>query len=266
MKKTIGVLIPIILVSLLTGCAELFEFNLFKALDPIKMPDAAMLSEMEDEEGVSGVLDYLEAELGSPSFIEKLDEEPGAYDVIEDYLTSIYTVGTPPANEEQQRAAILYADLNLKTTGGEELVNNSVSALVGGDFGTTDWNSPAEIKNFLLGFLPQVMPSGVNSQSAFDEMIQGFVAASAAYDDFGNSSLTDIPDEINMGDVAQKAIALYVIAEVLSSTSYTSTHLYQLSQGIDPGNPVGTITDPFAAGTSVNKILTAAGIDVSNFQ
>ena len=35
MKKTIVVLIPLVLVSLLTGCAELFEFNLFKALDPI---------------------------------------------------------------------------------------------------------------------------------------------------------------------------------------------------------------------------------------
>ena len=265
MKKTIAVLIPLILVSLLTGCAELFEFNLFKALDPIKMPDAAMLSEMEDKEGVSGVLDYLEAELGSPSFIEKLEEEPGAYSAIEDYLTGIYTVGTPPANEEEQRATILYADLNLKTTLGEELVNNSVSALIGGDFGATDWTNAADIKSFLLGFLPQVIPSGVNSQSEFDDMIQGFVAAYDAYADFGNSLPSDIPEEINMGDVAQKAIVSYVISEVITNSVYTSEDLYNLSQGIDPGPAGSTITDPFAAGP-VDNILTAAGIDVSNFQ
>ncbi len=265
MKKTIAVLIPLVLVSLLTGCAELFEFNLFKALDPIKMPDAAMLSEMEDEEGVSGVLDYLEAELGSPSFIEKLDEEHGAYDAIEDYL--IDHKGTASTADEK-RATILYADLNLKTTGGEELINNSVSALIGGDFGTTDWSNAADIKSFLLGFLPEVMPSGVNSQSEFNDMIQGFVAASAAYDDFGNSSLTDIPDEINMGDVAQKAIVSYVISEVLAETDYTSADLYDLSQGIDPGDPTitGTVEDPFKAGNPVDNILNAAGIDVSNFQ
>jgi len=169
---------------------------------------------------------------------------------------------------DEKRATILHADLNLKTTGGEELINNSVSALIGGDFGTTDWSNAADIKSFLLGFLPQVMPSGVNSQSEFNDMIQGFIAASAAYDDFGNSSLTDIPDEINMGDVAQKAIVSYVIAEVLAETDYTSTDLYDLSQGIDPGDPtiMGTVEDPFKVGNPVDNILNAAGIDVSNFQ
>jgi hypothetical protein len=265
-RKTIWVLISLILVSLLTGCAELFEFNLFQALDPIKMPDAAMLSEMEDEDGVSGVLDYLDAELGSPGFIEKLDEEPGSYDAIEDYLTGIFTVGTLPANEEEQRAAILYADLNLKTTGGEELVNNSVSALLGGDFSGDSLNTPAEVRMFLLGFLPEVMPaSALNSQSAFDEMLQGFVAANAAYDDFGNSSLIDIPDEINMGDVAQKALVSYVIAEAIGV--YSNVQLYQIAQGVDPGeDPTGSILDPFTAGSPVDNILNAAGFDTSNFQ
>ena len=263
MKKIIGVLAPLILVSLLTGCAELFEFNLFKALDPIKMPDAAMLSEMEEEDGVSGVLDYLDSELGSPGFIEKLGEEPGSYDAIEDYLGE-HRGNSSTADEK--RATILYADLNLKTTGGEELVNNSVSALVGGDFGNTDWSNAADIKNFLFGFLPEVMPSGVNSQSEFNDMIQGFVAASAAYDDFGNSLPGDVPEEINMGDVAQKAIVSYVISEVVNNSLYTNEQLYQIAHGVDPGvNPSGPIADPFTA-SPLNEILTAAGIDTSNFQ
>lgn len=263
MKKTIGVLVSLILVSLLSGCAELFEFNLFKALDPIEMPDAAMLSEMENEDGISGVLDYLEAELGSPSFIEKLDEEPGAYDAIENYL--IDHKGTASTADEK-RATILYADLNLKTTGGEELINNSVSALIGGDFSATNLDSIPEVKAFLLGFLPAVMPSSaLSSQSAFDEMLQGFVAASAAYDDFGNSLPSDIPEEINMGDVAQKAIVSYIIAEAIGV--YSNNQLYQIAQGVDPGGyPTGSIPDPFTADSPVDNILNAAGIDVSNFQ
>ncbi len=262
MKKTIAVLIPLILVSLLTSCAELFEFNLFKALDPIKMPDAAMLSEMEDKEGVSGVLDYLEAELGSPSFIEKLEEEPGAYSAIEDYL---FDHKGNSSTADEKRATILYADLNLKTTGGEELVNNSVSALIGGDFSTGSLDTAAEVRAFLLGFLPEVMPaSALSSQAAFDEMLQGFVAANAAYDDFGTALPGTIPDEINMGDLVQKAIVSYVIAEAIGV--YSNAQLYKIAQGVDPGvDPTGSIPDPFAAGP-IDNILTAAGIDISNFQ
>lgn len=264
MKKAIAVLIPLILVSLLTGCAELFEFNLFKALDPIKMPDAAMLSEMEDEEGVSGVLDYLDSELGSPGFIEKLGEESDSYDAIEDYL--IDHRGTSSTADEK-RATILYADLNLKTTGGEELVNNSVSALVGGDFSTGSLDTVAEVRTFLLGFLPDVVPSSaLSSQFAFDEMLQGFVAAYDAYEDFGNSLPSDVPEEINMGDVAQKTIVSYVISEVVSNNLYSNAQLYQIALGNDQGDPSSSIIDPFAANSPVDKILTAAGIDTSNFQ
>ncbi|HEB09688.1 MAG TPA: hypothetical protein ENI06_00565 [Spirochaetales bacterium] len=110
-----------------------------------------------------------------------------------------------------------------------------------------------------------MMPaSALDSQSAFNEMLQGFVAANAAYDDFGTALPGTIPDEINMGDMVQKAIVSYVIAEAIGV--YSNAQLYQIAQGVDPGaDPTGSIPDPFAAGP-IDNILTAAGIDISNFQ
>ncbi|MQY76200.1 MAG: hypothetical protein GH155_01045 [Spirochaeta sp.] len=263
MKKTSGVLIPLILVSLLTGCAELFEFNLFRALDPIKMPDAAMLSEMESEEGVSGVLDYLEAELGSPSFIEKLDEEPGSYDAIEDYL-----IDHKGNSEDGQKATLLLADLYLKTSGGEEFVNNSITAAINGDFdGLTGQNAADFLEGFLSGLIPD---SALSSFSAFTDFLDALSAANQEYHDFAASldlvapvdEPDNVPDNVNLGDVVQKAIITQVVVEARSVVS--DADLYTIAQG---GNvTAGDFNSNPLEDLDLKLIMNAAGIDESNFQ
>ena len=264
MKKTSGVLIPLILVSLLTGCAELFEFNLFKALDPIKMPDAAMLSEMENEDGVSGVLDYLEAEFGSPSFIEKLDEEPGSYDAIKDYL-----IDHKGNSEDGQRATVLLADLYLKTTGGEEFINNSVTAAISGDFdGLTGQNAA----DFLEVFIKVIIPSyALSDISSFTVFLDGLSAANQEYHDSAASldiNPTDgvpdnVPDNVNLGDIVQKAIITQVVVEARSVLS--DADLYTIAQGGNVTVGVNFTNNPLVD-SDMELIIDAAGIDVSNFQ
>lgn len=264
MKKAAGVLIPLILASLLAGCAELFEFNLFKALDPIKMPDAALLSEMESEEGISGVLDYLEAELGSPSFIEKLEEEPGSYGAIEDYL-----IDHKGNSEDGQRATVLLADLYLRTNGGEEFVNNSVTAAINGDFDSLTGQNAAD---FLEGFLPGLIPdSALSSISAFTDFLDALSAANQEYHVFAasldinpvNGVPDNVPDNVNLGDVVQKAIITQVVVEARSVVS--DADLYTIAQG---GNV--TDLDIFTVNpledSDIELIMDAAGIDESNFQ
>jgi len=263
-RKIIGVLILLILISLFTGCAELFEFNLFKALDPIKMPDAAMLSEMEAEDGVSGVLDYLGSELGSPSFIEKLEEEPGSYDAIEDYL-----IAHKGNSGDGQKATVLLADLYLKTTGGEEFVNNSVTAAINGDF---DGLSGQNAADFLEGFLPGIIPSSALSDlSSFTAFLDGLSAANQEYHDFAASldlvapvgEPDNVPDNVNLGDVVQKAIITQVVVEARSVIS--DADLFTIAQGGDITH-VATLPSNPLDNADMELIMAAAGIDVSNFQ
>jgi hypothetical protein len=100
-----------IMVSLaLAGCAQLFEFNLFAGLDTPPTPTAA------DYTGAGG-LDELADDLNSPATVEALAADPALVQQIEDSLWDTYLGDAGGVeNEEDSQAAILYADLALKTS------------------------------------------------------------------------------------------------------------------------------------------------------
>ena len=117
------ILLPLLL---LAGCSALFDFNLYRdlGLDKTAAPTPA------DYAGAGG-LDKLAEDLSSPAVIEALKDDPAAKAALELFLMG--QISGAVDQPEEQQAAILLADLELKTTGGEEFVNNIVTVDDGAD-------------------------------------------------------------------------------------------------------------------------------------
>ncbi len=261
--RTIRFLLFALLLSvLLSGCAEIFEFNLFSSFDRITLPDTKMLENMSETEA----LDYLTEELSSPVFVEALSGDASALADVEAYLLAAMA---DPSTPNGKRAAILYADLQLKVYGGEDMVNNTVSLLLG-DMQDVDFSSAADAETFLQHHMEGLVPpEALASRKAFDQMLDGFQAAWTAYDAFaanvdGVPESGDVPESINMGDVAQKALFAFVINEALLFYGGDSQSLWDMANGELPSEPnSGSFADPFDETGSVNKILDEAGISFS---
>ena len=116
LKVTALLIAPLIL---LAGCSAFFGFNAFSSLDKPPPPN------LSDYTGAGG-LSKLASDLTSKAVVAAMASDPAMVQQLETYLQGVYTGGGPDA----QQAAVLYADVNLKTTSGADLVNNVVAALI----------------------------------------------------------------------------------------------------------------------------------------
>ena len=185
------------------GCSAFFDTNLYSAFAPAPTPKAS------DYEGTGG-LDRLAADLGSDAVVKALSGDPTTTAAIQKYLADTYGVLTGPlSTADAQRAATLYSDLALKTSGGEEVVNNAVQAVQAGA------TAGQGVKDILQG----IIPSDVLADStAFSRMMLAMIDADNAYVAFGNS-IPPVPSGVDMGDVAQKALTAHVASFVVASIS-----------------------------------------------
>jgi hypothetical protein len=270
MRRSWLLLIPMALTVLLGGCEEFFEFNLFQNLDIVTLPDRGDLDAMT----VDDALDYLEVEVDSPAFIEALSEDAGARSGIEDYLQDLYN--GDPGSQEGKRAVLLYASLRLRLSHGEELINN-VSTLVSGDVDWDALNDTSQAQGFFESFFQDLVPPEVlASREAFDAMLTGFQDAQDAYELFaagidGNPATSgDVPEETNLGDVAQKALFAVLIDAYLQPDAVYATEaeareaLWLVAAGDmapAPNAPTGASwRDPFEPPAILDTILGEAGI------
>jgi hypothetical protein len=201
--KTLALTVAVLFA--LAGCAQLFEFNLFGALDTPPTPTAV------DYQGASG-LDQLDEDLDSPAVVDALAADPALVAEIEQNIWDDY-LADGVSGEDDQQAAILYADLALKTSEGEELVNNIVEAVIGG---TIAGSSIAEI---LADIIP---PEARASLGVFKAMVGALLTANEAYLLLGDSidqvapfgeadPGATLPPGSLPGDIAQKAIVAYTM-------------------------------------------------------
>jgi hypothetical protein len=272
-----GMLLSLLLfVLLLAGCSAMFDFNLFKdlGLDPVAAPTPA------DYAGAGG-LDKLADDLSSPAVVDALKADPAAAAALETFLEGLITGGVD--TPEEQQAAILLADLELKSTEGEEFVNNIVNVVVQGVSGTSS------IQDLLNSTIP---PEALASAATYAAMVNGLLDANEAYLALGAGILDingtpgiqqgeGVPPGTNMGDIAQKAIVAFttkVIFEAVQaagpfSDADTITQMYLLSTNptaADPAVQALAAPDPFDPASpdlyiqanlpTIEKIVDCAGL------
>jgi len=271
-KSIALILLPLLLLG---GCSALLDFNLFKALglDKTTAPKAS------DYQGAGG-LDKLADDLSSAAVIEALKNDPAAKADLEAFLQGLITGGAD--TPEEQQAALLFADLELKTTSGEEFVNNIVTALM----------TPIDTSVKVIDLLKTIIPADVAGDKAkFTAMFTGLLSANAMYfalgqgidSDAGGDGVVDpgksLPPGANAGDIAQKAgvafLANAIVAAVDGAAAGGQTEaiaqMYNLlydPTSLDPlVDPAMTMPDPFSAASpelnAVKALYNAAGMTLT---
>ena len=251
MKATALLLFPL----LLAGCSAFFGFNAFKSLDE---PPAPKLS---DYQGGGSGLARLASDLGSPAVVDKLKGDAATTRAIEAYLEKTYDVTSGPLDTpDKQAAAALYGDLYLKTTSGDQLVNNIAASLV---------TSPQT--GNVSSLISSVIPDAVaGNETDFTAMMAGLLQANMAYQALGAETPPySVPSGMTMGDIAQKAAVAYLMQAVVdaieSQTAYTTpqeacAQMYLLTNNQTNGIGSVSVSHPFSPlDPSLKNIFDAAG-------
>jgi hypothetical protein len=248
--KVIALLLAPLL--LLAGCSAFFGYNAFSSLDKPAPP------KLSDYTGANG-LAKLASDLSSPAVVAALAADPTTTQQVEAWLETTYLSG-PLTTPEQQQAAALFGDLNLKTTAGAQLVNNIVAAVL--------TNPPTgNIASVLQSILP---PGCLADQTTFSAMVMGLENANTAYIQLGLSPLSPVPPGLNMGDIAQKAAVSCMMDAVVSAVATNlgvaknnpavTTQMYLLATNQPNTISAVTVSDPYTARPAwLVNIFTAAG-------
>lgn len=261
MKRALKFLVILGLILSLSACDALFTFNAFSSLEKMSvLPSEKDAATMTTEEYV------LKAE--SPTFFEALSD-PANVEIKTAVLTNLETTfmdpATPPA--EVQQAALVYAAVQLETSGAAEVVNNAVSLI--SDLGSlTSLESAPDLGVALSGLVSQLIPADVLSDPvALNTMIDALIAANDAYVAYGNVLLSDpsapVPDNVNPGEIAMNAL---ICAAISAIDVPVGTNLGDVLTDLLNGEPL-TVTLGFtlpdlSATSYLGLMLGDAGIDL----
>jgi len=201
-KAGILVIAPFLLMA---GCSAFFETNLLKGLDKVPPPSAS------DYQGPGG-LARLAADLGSPAIVEALKSDPNAVAGIVSMLQGIIASGNNP---DSQTASILLGDIYLKTTSGDQVVNNAVELAL-------DPPTNPTIDQILKDIIPADIAA---DPTRFADMINGLLAAKSAYAGLGLATPpgTPLPPGTNGGDLVEKATVAYLIDAAVNQAASASS-------------------------------------------
>jgi len=242
MARTRAFALFVAVVLALAGCSAFFDFNAFSSLDKAAVPDPSRY------QGAGG-LGNLQADLASPSVVEALKSSPATVSAILTNLDADYHVTTtPPTNSTEQIAAILYSDLALKSTSGDELVNNVADLLV---------NPPGNIASVLQS----IVPADVAADPAkFLSMVNGLLAANVVYQNLGASlDPASPPPGMNMGDVAQKAAVAYLMERVDAAVASDVNPLNEVDEMFKMVNNQPNAISPGLSTTPANPLNPLPG-------
>lgn len=259
--RSLGILAACLV--LLSSCEAFFSTNLFKELKVGQENSASISSKSSAEIAASA------SSGDNSSFYEVLKAEPATKTAV---LATLATTYNDPAATpaDVQTAAAAAAKIELVTTGADGIVNNIVGVLAdlpSGGFSSMD---STQITAALDGLVPATL---LSDKTAFDAAISALLDSQTALAALGTSVGTDGVAEIDtaiIGSAAQTALVAAVIDAIdpTSVAGYTdvTTLLWDILQ---PGSTVDTSGlsiggfDPTIAGTSLNNLLVASGLDLS---
>ncbi len=244
MRRVKIIAIIAIFVFFIFGCSDLFEYNLFSSIDKPTIPSVDKLKEMSQEDAVNTLMDEAE----SDKFYDELSGNP-AKDDIQDYLEDVMEDSSAEP-EVKQRAALLYANIEVKTTGADDVVNNLVNVISGED-------DVGEVDKLLDTIFPSDEDDAVSA-------IAGLLGAYKGYETFGENLGDTPPDDVNMGEVAQVAVVSYFVTQFAESNGIdpdsddAAEDVYDLIT--NPDNSVNTNMPDPTEDAAFSAILDVAGL------
>ena len=233
--KTFTLFIAVLLA--LSGCSAFFDFNAFAGLDKAAVPDPSRY------QGPSGLAN-LQNDLNSPSIVDALKGSPSTVATILANLDGAYNVtGANPTTPDGQTAAILYADLALKSTSGDILVNNIAATVVN--------NPSGNLQSMLASIVPPDVAADITK---FTAMVNNLLTAEGVYVHLGNTLVpASPPPGMNMGDTAQKAAVSLLMKTIFDAATLKVGSPNEIPDlfALINNQPSGgldtvTITDPFS--------------------
>ncbi len=253
MKKTAGGLLVVAAFAIaLTGCT----FNLFGALDKLKVPDATDLMNMAKGNAadfVSKVQDYLDS--GSVT-------EDNAGDIVT-ALEDVYT--STPGTETGQKAAVLAGEISI--TAHPE-TKGVVDGVIGTVMDAINTNSDVDPETLIQNIFPPDL-----TQAGLTKILDNLTTAANAYNSFGNNT-TGAKEWMSggeIGDVAQYAAVSMGVADIraqliVSEGSEAAADSVLFS--VVTGGTLPSVTNPFdenastTYGGSLANILNLAGLSI----
>lgn len=265
--------IALALPLLFTSCDAFFDANLFKAAK-LGQLDSSKLSTLNSE----GLVAAAYSADGQPvdSFFTALKGDPASKATVKASLSATFT--NPSASAaDQQEAAVLYADIELKTTGGDIIVNNVVSVLTAGGSSA----NPSDLLAGLVAGVDLTKASIEGAVSALNGLYakDGSGALERLSTSIGSSSGSQI-DSSTAANMAQAGIIAAVIQGVDltkvkvkkadgsdSGTNYASYEALvwdlvnpDLPTAEKPTIASGAFTMPNLTTGSLSNLITAAGL------
>lgn len=255
-RTLVALSLSIVSLSLLSSCDALFTTNLFKEAG-LGQVSASALAEKDS----SGLYEEAYTSDGSPSdtFFEALSGDATAKSQVLSTLQTDYSNTSSPT---AQQSAILYADIELRTTGGSEVVSNIVGYLAGGGAIPSDSTG---VKSFIESVVPA---SVLSDRAAFDATIAAFLDANTAYIALGASVGAGGADAVLPQSVYANAVQAAVLSAAIASVEPTSGNsvadaLWAALQG--DNSKINTVASPTVTNTGLADILSAGGYSPADF-
>ena len=246
------------------SCDSFFSTNLFKSaglgqVSPDKLKGETSAQLVDDAYDENGEV--------STSFFVALSNDDTVKEEVLVTLEATYT--SPTASPvEVQEAASLAAQIEIVTTGGDELVNTVVSGI------DALQNLSDSDPQGAVDLLKSLVPAGLaDSEASFSAAIEALISANDIYLVLGASvAANEVQGDINIGTAAQSAM-LAAALDGIDATSlvdpdtgslYTSTAAY-LWDSLQGKTIVGTPTfapPDTSAGSPLGSLLEASGLTI----
>ncbi len=267
MKKKL--VLGLVLLVLLVSCNP-FTTNIFSGIDKMKMPDP------------TNVNDLLSVS-SEPQFYENLASDSAEKEIVIQTLNTVAN-DTSADPEVRQEAALMLADVYLKTTTGTDETLSNLNSVVGdaieGNLDSYDLNNPETLLRMLFG----EPPGGVYSatyKAALVLQLNAFLGAADSLQSYGEllEAGYPVPPDTNSGDTATKALMAGIVRTIVyyenSANSIDSLAEYlatpkdsaaALSYTGLPAfsNPSEVLVDPVTSSTGLNSVIEASGLVIDD--
>ncbi len=235
---------------LLLGGCDAFFTNVFAGLAPLEVPSAAEL-------GTLPVSD-LERLAEDDQFFEELAGDPAKEAAVLDNLDDRFDpTGSDPADTpEEQKAAALYAEVLLRTSGADTIVAGLANFAAEDGF---DELESGDIGAALAGLFGESLPT----LAEIEAMVAALDLAWDAYAAIGEGipGGVGLDSSLNAGDLAFNAALAAALQGVSVTSGTVAEMIYDASRGFDVTGYGAAFDGTLLEGTAMDNLLAAAGFD-----